>query len=51
MLKIGEINQLKVKRKTDIGYMLTDGTEDVFLHFNETNHHTLQDNQSVSAFL
>jgi hypothetical protein len=51
MLKIGEINQLKVKRKTDIGYMLTDGTEDVFLHFNETNHQTLQDNQTVSAFL
>lgn len=51
MLKIGDINQLKVKRKTDIGYMLTDGTEDVFLHFNESNHQTLVDNQSVSAFL
>ena len=51
MLKIGETNQLKVKRKTDIGYMLTDGVEDVFLHFNETNHQTLQDNQTVSAFL
>lgn len=51
MLKIGETNQLKVKRKTDIGYMLTDGTDDVFLHFNETNHQNLLDNQTVSAFL
>lgn len=33
MLKIGETNQLKVKRKTDIGYMLTDGVEDVFFTF------------------
>lgn len=51
MIKIGEINTLKVKRKTDIGYMLTDGVEDVFLHFNESNHQNLQDNQTVTAFL
>lgn len=51
MIKIGEINTLKVKRKTDIGYMLTDGVEDVFLHFNESNHQNLQDNQTVAAFL
>lgn len=51
MIKIGEVNTLKVKRKTDIGYMLTDGTEDVFLHFNESNHENLVDNQSVKAFL
>ncbi len=51
MIKIGEVNTLKVKRKTDIGYMLTDGTDDVFLHFNESNHENLVDNQSVKAFL
>lgn len=51
MLKIGEINNLEVKRKTDIGYMLTDGTEDVFLHFNETNHRELKDGEKVLAFL
>ncbi len=51
MLNIGDINQLDVKRKTDIGYMLTDGKEDVFLHFNETNHKELKDGETVDAFL
>lgn len=38
MLKPGEIQQLKVLRKTDIGYMLVNKNQDeVFLHNNETN--------------
>ena len=48
---IGDINKLKVDRKTDIGYMLSDGNEQVFLHNNETNHEELRDNQMVDAFL
>lgn len=36
MFKIGEINSLKVKRQTDIGYMLTDDVDDVLLHFNQS---------------
>lgn len=48
---IGDINKLKVERKTDIGYMLTDGKESVFLHNNETNYQELKDNQMVDAFL
>ena len=52
MLKIGEINKLVVKRKTDIGYMLIDSEEnEVFLHNNETNHKKLDDGDEVDAFL
>ncbi len=35
-MKIGEINNLKVLRKSDLGYMLADSfDEEVLLHFNE----------------
>jgi len=50
-LKIGEINSLTVNRKTDIGYMLESDTEQVFLHFNESNHEELKKGDIVSAFL
>lgn len=32
---IGEINELKMIRKSDLGFMLSDGTEDVLLHYKE----------------
>lgn len=51
MLKLGEINKLKVLRKSDIGYMLTDGTDEVLLHNNETNFKKLEPNDSVEVFL
>lgn len=53
MMKIncGEIHQLKVLRKTDIGYMLTDDQTEVFLHFNESLHRELSVNDEVDAFL
>jgi len=52
MLKPGEIQQLKVLRKTDIGYMLVNKNQDeVFLHNNETNFKELQPNTMVNAFL
>lgn len=50
-MKPGKINDLKVARKTDLGYMLTDGKEEVFLHNNETNHLELETGTSVDAFL
>lgn len=48
---IGNINRLKVNRKTDIGYMLSDGQSEVFLHFNESKFQDLKDNDTVDAFL
>mgnify|MGYP001120849350 CR=1 FL=1 len=50
-LNIGSVNQLKVLRKTDIGYMLDSSEGEVFLHFNETNHRELKPNDFVDAFL
>lgn len=50
-LNIGSVNQLKVLRKTDIGYMLDSSEGEVFLHFNETNHRELKPNDLVDAFL
>ena len=36
MLNLGQINLLKVKKQTDISYILTDGIDDVFLHVNQS---------------
>ena len=47
----GYVHQLKVLRKTDIGYMLTNGEEEVFLHFNESMKKELSVNDVVDAFL
>lgn len=51
MLDIGNINQLKVNRKTDIGYILTKGNDEVFLHINESYHRLLAPGDMVDAFL
>ena len=50
-IKIGETQNLKVDRKTDIGYMLTSDKDEVFLHFNESLHQTLNPGDLVDAFL
>lgn len=51
-LKIGQLNELQVVRKTDIAYLLksSDG-EEVFLHQNESDHRKLEPGQFVDAFL
>lgn len=49
-LKLGEINNLLVKRETDISYTLTDGITDVFLHFNQALH-KLTIGEKVDVFL
>ena len=50
-LNSGYTYQLKVLRQTDIGYMLTNGVEEVFLHFNECMGRQLSVNDEVYAFL
>lgn len=37
MIEIGKINNLSVLRKSDLGYMLTDGSTQVLMHFRESN--------------
>ncbi|MBQ8293044.1 MAG: hypothetical protein IJX78_04445 [Bacilli bacterium] len=49
-LKIGQINKLEVLKETDIAYTLTNGTDEVFLHFNQTPRH-LKVGERVNAFL
>lgn len=50
-LRIGDVNQMVVNRKTDIGYMLDLGLEQVFLHNNESLHKELKAGDAVEAFL
>lgn len=50
MIQIGEMNQLKVLRKSDLGYMLSDGKEDILLHFKEATKE-LEDNEEVMVFV
>lgn len=51
MLKIGDLNKLKVLRETDIGYMLNEQKEEVFLHKNDSNFMNLKPGDLVDAFL
>ncbi|PKK93293.1 MAG: DNA-binding protein [Tenericutes bacterium HGW-Tenericutes-6] len=51
MFKVGEVNRLKVNRKTDIGYMLESKDDQVFLHFNESKHESLKPQDEVDAFI
>lgn len=51
MYNIGEINQLKVIRKTEIGYLLDGNNEEIFLHFNDSNYKDLKPGEIVDAFL
>ncbi len=50
-LKFGDVNQLTVNRKTDIGYMLDSLDGEVFLHANESMHRDLKPGEAVDAFL
>lgn len=49
-LKIGQINKLEVLKETDIAYTLTNGKDEVFLHFNQTPR-LLKVGERVDAFL
>ena len=44
MINLGEFVELSVIRKSDLGYMLTDGKEEVLLHFKQSlSEHELSD--------
>jgi uncharacterized protein len=48
---IGNINKLLVERKTDIGYILKENDNEVFLHRNDTNYKEPEVGSTVNAFL
>lgn len=50
MIILGKRNQLKVIRKSDLGYMLTDGIEEILLHYKEASHE-LEMNQMVDVYI
>lgn len=37
MINLGKYNKLKVVRKSDLGYMLSDGTDETLMHFKQAN--------------
>ena len=47
---VGQVTTLTVARKSDFGYFLTDGNEDVLLHINETQQE-FQEGEEVKVFL
>ncbi len=49
-LQVGESSRLTVLRKTDIGYMLTDGESEIFMHNNEVTGE-IQEGQAVEVFI
>ena len=50
MIKLGEYNNLRVVRKSDLGYMLTDGKDEVLMHFKQATKELL-DNEEVNVFI
>src|SRR5574342_574166 len=47
---IGQTTTLTVARKASFGYFLTDGNEDVLLHFNQA-HQEFEEDDQVEVFL
>lgn len=50
MIKLGEYNNLRVLRKSDLGYMLTDGETDILMHFKQAIKE-LEINTEVKVFV
>ena len=51
MIKLGEYVKLKVKRKSDLGFMLTDGSDEVLLHFSQSlKEHEINDEVTVFIY-
>ena len=51
MIKLGEFNELQVVRKSDLGYMLTDGKEEVLLHYKQSlSEHEINDKVNVFIY-
>ncbi len=49
MIELGKMNHLKVVRKTDLGYMLSDGKEEILLHYKQALKE-LEINEEVEAY-
>ena len=50
MIEIGKYNTLKVARKSDLGYMLSDGTDEILMHFRQANAE-LEIGKEVTVFI
>lgn len=50
MIRLGEYNKLTVVRKSDLGYMLTDGKDEILMHFKQSTKE-LNENEEVSVFV
>ena len=50
MIEIGKLNKLTVVRKSDLGYMLTDGSDEILMHFKEANKE-LDINATVTVYV
>lgn len=50
-MKLGQLSEYEVMRKTDIGYMIKDESGEYFLHNNECNHQDIKIGDQVIAFL
>lgn len=50
MIKLGEFNKLRVVRKSDLGYMLTDGKSEILMHFKQSLRE-LNDGEEVDVFV
>lgn len=51
IFNLGKIKKYKVTRETKLGYMLSDGENEYFLHRNESNYQILQPDDIVEAFI
>lgn len=50
MIKLGEFNKLRVVRRSDLGYMLTDGHTEILMHFKQAEGE-LSDGSEVDVFV
>lgn len=47
MIEIGKRNTLRMVRKSDLGFMLTDGKEEILMHYKESLKE-LEENEQVT---
>ena len=50
MIEIGKLNTLTVVRKSDLGYMLTDGTDEILMHFRQATQE-LENGKEITVFV
>lgn len=50
MIEVGKINKLRVLRKSDLGYMLTSGDDEVLMHFKQASKE-LNNGEEVSVYI